>query len=422
MLAELTRRGVSAMLVEGGGRAGQGAAYATREPAHLLNVRAEVMSARTDDPDHFVRFVESEGGSRLDFAERRQFGRYLRGQLAEAEGQSAAVIDDLAVGAARAASGWQVTLGRGDTIEAAALVLAIGNQPPEPLRAFAEAGSRLINNPWSEGAREAEIEAATDGSDVLLIGTGLTMVDAALSLDAAGHQGGIVAVSRRGLIPRGHPDQPSPPAPVAIEDVPAGDVLALWRWLRQRTGQIDWRIAVDSLRPHTHLIWQGFDERQQKRFMRHARPWWDVHRHRIAPQVARTIKAMIADGRLEIAAGRVRSAKAVDGGIAVEIARRGRERTETRTFGHVFNCTGPLGAIARTRDPLLRQLLDDGLVRPDPLGIALDVDDRSRAAGADRLWALGPMTKGRFWEIIAVPDIRVQVAAVADDIAKELAA
>ena len=420
LLAELTRRGVPAVLIEGGGRAGLGAAYATEEPAHLLNVRAEVMSAQLDDPDHFVRFVEQHGGTRLDFVPRQQFGIYLRDQLADARANGGGLVEDRAVSAERTSGGWKVATESGNRIEASALVLAIGNQPPEPLRAFADLGERFINNPWSSEARAAEQAAAASSADVLLLGTGLTMVDAALSLDAANHQGGIVALSRRGLIPRGHVEQPGPPAPVAAEDVPGGNVLGLWRWLKQRGSEVDWRAAVDSLRPHTHWLWQGLDQREQERFLRHARPWWDVHRHRIAPEVSRTIKQLIAEGRLEIAAGRVRSARDVDGGIEVTIARRGHGRQEVRTFGYVFNCTGPLGAIERSRDPLIQQLLADGLIRPDSLGIALEVDNRSRAAGADRLWALGPMTKGKFWEIIAVPDIRVQSAAVADDIAKEL--
>ena len=197
-------------------------------------------------------------------------------------------------------------------------------------------------------------------------------------------------------------------------------LLAMWRWLRQRARSVDWRAAVDSLRPHSQRLWQSFDRAEQRRFLRHARPWWDVHRHRIAPEVARRIKELIAEGRLEIAAGRVRKARAVDGGVEVTIARRGRERAETRSFGRVFNCTGPLGAITQTRDALLQQMLGDGMVRPDPLGMALDVDARSRVVGSDRVWAMGPLTKGRYWEVVAVPDIRVQAAAVAADIAKEL--
>ena len=419
LLAALTRRGVPAILIEGGGRAGQGAAYSTQEPAHLLNVRAEVMSAHADDPAHFARAVESEGGTAKDFVPRQQYGAYLQRQLGEALAGGGRLVDQPAVAAQRAGEGWVVATASGSNINASALVLAIGNQAPEPLRAFAGMGSRFVNNPWSAEARAAERTCAKTGEDVLLLGTGLTMVDAALSLDAAGHSGTIVALSRRGLVPRGHVDAPGPPDPVAFDAVPSGSIVRQWRWLRQRAASVDWRAAVDSLRPHSQPLWQAMDEDQQRRFLRHARPWWDVHRHRIAPEVARTVKAMIAAGRLEIVAGRVTAATEGADGIMVEIRRRGRAVSEGRAFGHVFNCTGPLGAIERTRDPLLRQLLSEGAVHPDSLGIALDVDGRSRAG--ERLWALGPLTKGRFWEIIAVPDIRVQVAAVADDIAKELA-
>ncbi len=177
---------------------------------------------------------------------------------------------------------------------------------------------------------------------------------------------------------------------------------------------------MDSLRPHSHALWQGLDHREQRRFLRHARPWWDVHRHRIAPEVARQIADLVAEGRLEIAAGRLVEMKDEGETIAVTIRRRGRERVEERRFAFAFNCTGPLGAIERTRDPLLKGLLDAGNISPDHLGMGLEVDERSRAAGSDRLWALGPLTKGRYWEIVAVPDIRGQAAAVAEDIATEL--
>jgi uncharacterized NAD(P)/FAD-binding protein YdhS len=202
-------------------------------------------------------------------------------------------------------------------------------------------------------------------------------------------------------------------------EVPKGGVLALWRWLRRRSGEVGWRAAVDSLRPHSHALWQSLGDEQQRRFLRHARPWWDVHRHRIAPEVARQVHDLVAQGRLEIVAGRIGAIHETDSGLEVEIRRRGGS-SETRRFAFAINCTGPLGAIDRTSDPMLRRLLDDGLVRPDLLGIGLDVDQRSRAAGSERLWALGPLTKGRYWEIVAVPDIREQAAAVAEDIAREL--
>jgi uncharacterized NAD(P)/FAD-binding protein YdhS len=192
----------------------------------------------------------------------------------------------------------------------------------------------------------------------------------------------------------------------------------MWRWLRRRSAEVGWRAAVDSLRPHSHRLWQSLDVHDQRRFLRHARPWWDVHRHRIAPEVAATIARLVAEGGLQIVAGRIVSAKGTADGIDVALRRRGAAAPERRTFAYAINCTGPLHAMERTRDPLLRSLLDAGATRIDRLGIGLDVDGQSRAG--ERLWALGPLTKGRYWEIIAVPDIREQAAQVAEDIAREL--
>ncbi len=404
-------------MIDGSGRAGHGVAYSTTEPAHLLNVRAEGMSALADDPDHFARRFEAEGGHRTGFAERRLFGRYLREILESAIGIGHTEVDHSSALEARQDDGlWRLALNDGRVLKARSLALAVGNQEPQPLDAFAGAGGRYVNNPWGEEARGAVRELVENGSPTLLIGTGLTMVDLALSLDSAGYRGRIVALSRRGQVPRSHAD--FEPAPVELGAVPGGTVLGLWRWLRRRSAEVGWRAAIDSLRPHSHALWQGLDLDQQRRFLRHVRPWWDVHRHRIAPQVAARIHDMVAEGRLEIVAGRVLAANMADGGLEVEIRRRGADRSSSERFDYVINCTGPLHVVEQTHDPLLRGLLDSGVVRPDHLGIGLNVDERSRAG--NRLWALGPLTKGRYWEIIAVPDIRGQAAAIAEDIAREL--
>jgi uncharacterized NAD(P)/FAD-binding protein YdhS len=419
LAAQLARRGVESVLIEGGGRAGKGVAYSTTEPAHLLNVRAEGMSALAGESDHFARRFEAEGGDPRGFAQRRLFGRYLGEILGEAvESGRASVIHASAAGAARAGGHWRVELDNGSAIEAEALALAIGNQEPQPLRAFAGAGERFIANPWADDARRAVEEFVASGGDALLVGTGLTMVDLVLSLDAAGHRGGIVALSRRGLIPRSHAD--FDPAMVERDEVPHGNVRALLRWLRRRSAEVGWRAAVDSLRPHSHALWQSLDGSEQLRFLRHARPWWDVHRHRIAPEVSATIARLIGEGRLHVISGRVITATKTGEGIDVELRRRGSAAPQRISVAYAFNCTGPLHLIDRTRDPMLRTLLDRRNARPDHLGIGLEVDENSRAG--ERLWALGPLTKGRYWEIIAVPDIREQAAQVADDIQRELGA
>jgi uncharacterized NAD(P)/FAD-binding protein YdhS len=419
LAAQLARRGIESVLVDGSGRVGRGVAYSTTDPAHLLNVRAEGMSAWADDPHDFARRFESEGGDRRGFAERRQFARYLDDILGQALASGKTNVEKtFATAARRCEGGWLVELADGRTLDARALVLAIGNQEPEPLAALAGVRSRYIANPWGWEAQAAVRELVATGESVLAVGTGLTMVDLVLSLESAGHRGRIVALSRRGQVPRSHAD--FDPAPVERDQVPAGQLRAMWRWLRRRSAEVGWRAAVDSLRPHSQWLWQSLDAQQQRRFLRHARPWWDVHRHRIAPEVARTVAGLVAERRLEVIAGRIVSGRSNGDEVEVEIRRRGASDAQTMRFAYVFNCTGPLHSVGRTRDPLLRSLLDGGQVRSDALGIGVEVDERSRAVPAERLWALGPLTKGRYWEIIAVPDIREQAADVADDIAREL--
>jgi uncharacterized NAD(P)/FAD-binding protein YdhS len=395
---------------------GRGVAYSTTEPAHLLNVRAEGMSAWAGEPDHFVRRFEAEGGDRRGFAQRRLFGRYLGEILDEAVSSgNVDVTEATAISADRDGDSWRITFEDGSSATANAVVLATGNQEPEGLSAFADVGSRFVRNPWGEAARKAVGDLGAGGGAALLVGTGLTMVDLVLSLNAAGHKGKIVALSRRGLIPRAHAELD--PAQVQVDEPPTG-LRGIFRWLRRRSADVGWRAAVDSLRPHSHPLWQSLAAEEHRRFLRHARPWWDVHRHRIAPEVASIVAGMIADGQLEIVAGRIQAARETPAGIEVEYRRRGAEHTRSETFAYVFNCTGPLHSIARSKDPLLRSLLDAQQVKPDHLGIGLEVSDDCRAG--KRLWALGPLTKGRYWEIIAVPDIREQAAAVAEDIAREL--
>lgn len=395
---------------------GRGVAYSTTEAAHLLNVRAEGMSAWAGSPDHFARAFEVEGGNARGFAQRRFFAHYLGEILQEAVASGCTeLIEATAVGGRRNSYEWHVSFDDGSFVDAKVLVLAVGNQEPEALSAFSGVGARFVRNPWGADSRAAVDELARTGEAALLVGTGLTMVDLVLSLDAARHRGRIVALSRRGLAPRGHAD--FEPAPVEQDALPGG-LRPMFRWLRRRSAEVGWRAAVDSLRPYSHPLWQGLNGDEQRRFLRHVRPWWDVHRHRIAPEVADVIARTLAEGRLEIVAGRIVRAHDASNGIEVEYRRRGAERSKTEGFAYAFNCTGPLHSIARSKDPLLRSLLDAGEVRPDHLGIGLEIDGTCRAG--EHLWAMGPLTKGRYWEIIAVPDIREQAAEVAENIEREL--
>lgn len=395
--------GAEVTLVDRRGTFGAGAAYSTTSASHLLNVRAQGMSAFAGNPDHFVRWVEKEGlGGPDTFVPRREYRRYLEGVLADAPGVRRVAGEAVAV------EDGALLLADGTRLEFDALILAGGNYGGRlPARVEAPA----VDDPWSAEGLAAIRTMAGQEKDLLLVGTGLTMIDVALTLVDEGFGGRMVAVSRRGLLPRAHEEPASPPYPLE----PPARLAAL---LRQSRAGTPWRAAVDSLRPHTQTLWQGFSVAEQKRFLRHLRPWWDVHRHRIAPPVARRIEALIAQGRLEVLAGRTRGGPG--GTVTIALRGGGERRLE---IGGAINCTGPEASIARMGDPLIDQLLGSGMARPDALGLGLDVDAQSRLVGRDgavspRLFAVGPLTKGSLWEIVAVPDIRQQVR----DVARTLAA
>ncbi|HEX9963772.1 MAG TPA: FAD/NAD(P)-binding protein [Allosphingosinicella sp.] len=387
------------VLIEKSGHFARGAAYGTTSPGHLLNVRARNMSALAGDPGHFAAWAAGEGHGPDDYVPRRDYRRYLADLL---DGTSGV---ERRTGRAVAVEDGSVVLESGERIGCDCAVLAGGNFPSRLPASF---GPTAIHDPWGPEGAAAVAEAAAGGGELLLVGTGLTMVDMAVSLEEAGYGGRITATSRRGLVPRGHVS----PAAAPLDWGPPERLGELVRAVRARS---PWRASVDGLRPHSIALWQGLGEAGQRRFMRHLRPWWDVHRHRIAPRVAERVETMRASGRLEVVAGRIARVE----GEAVTIARRGGGELR-RSFSAMINCTGPEGDIRRVEDPLIRSLLASGRARPDRLGLGLEVDSGSRVAGggpAPALYALGPLTKGAFWEIVAVPDIRSQAAGVAKAIA-----
>jgi uncharacterized NAD(P)/FAD-binding protein YdhS len=186
------------------------------------------------------------------------------------------------------------------------------------------------------------------------------------------------------------------------------------RAVRSRAEAVGWRAAIDELRPHTQHLWRRHDTAAQRRFLRHLRPYWDVHRHRLAPQVAARIAVLEQEGRLHFVAGNL-TAAAVEGDAA-RLHWRPRGETAERSLlaQRVISCTGPEGDLTRVGHPLLDSLRAQGLLRSDPHHLGLDVEQSGRLHNAygdpqDGLFAVGPLTKGEAWEIVAVPDIRRQV-------------
>lgn len=398
-------------------RLARGLAYGAATPDQLLNVRASGMSAFADDPGHFVRWLDRKNGNASPFVRRRLYGLYLRELLAAAEANCDGRLTLCAAEAVDIVDGGRgkwVGVRGGAGIDADVVILACGNAPapwPDEIACAGLPPELLLDDPWSEGT-----PCGQDGA-TLLIGTGLSAVDVALALFDGGYAGRVVMLSRRGLLPRPH--DPAQPAqlPAPPEPLPTR-LSALLAAVRRQARTTDWRNAVDALRPMTQSMWADADLPTRRRFLRHLRPWWDVHRHRLAPEIHARLEALRAEGRLDVVAGRISAAAPQNGRLRIAWRDRGGEATRAEIFDRVVNCSGVGTAFARATDPLLTALLRRGAVRADPLALGLDCDAQLRALDENgrpdpRLFCLGPLTRGVFWETTAVPDIRRQAAALA---------
>jgi uncharacterized NAD(P)/FAD-binding protein YdhS len=247
------------------------------------------------------------------------------------------------------------------------------------------------------------------------------MVDTVISLLDRGHTGAIIALSRRGLVPHAHAT--SIRATPFLPDPAPSSITTRLRLVRARAAD-DWRGVIDSLRPLTRPLWRSLPEAERRRFLRHLRPWWDIHRHRMAPEVARRIESVRASGQLVIRGGRIQGYGVEDDRVSIRYRPRSGGPEETVDAARVINCSGPNCDYTRIRDPLLRGLFDAGAIRPDALRLGLDVtaDDAVIArdgTSSGRLYAMGPVTRGAWWEITAVPDIRDQAEALATRLIRE---
>jgi uncharacterized NAD(P)/FAD-binding protein YdhS len=409
---------VRVTLIEPREQIGRGLAYATKNESHRLNVRASNMSAFADDPDHFWNWLRADGHrseDRFCFVPRAVYGRYLGGlvedRLAETDPRRLRWLRDIVTGLSERDGSVTLRFSGSETAVFDMAVLCCGHEASETLDA-------PFVSPWED---PRSWNAAPD-STILILGTGLTMVDAAIALSESGHRGPIVALSRRGLLPQAH--RRVEPRPITQTELPSPARLSSFlNWLRARAREEmqnggDWRSVVDGLRPHVQAIWRAMPRRSRQRFLEHARPWWDIHRHRMAPEVEAKIRALQESGRLRILPGHLLKVDAKRDSASVSIRPRASEALVRLEVSRIVSCRGLTSDPRRSSNPLVAQLVAEGYARADPLGIGLDVDNDCAIVDAsgrasERIFAVGPMSQAAFWESIAVPDIRLQAASLA---------
>jgi len=424
------------VLIERVPQLGRGVAYARRDHDYLLNVPAGRMSADSGATDEFLQYARrsNPGVSAQDFLPRALYGDYLDERLSAARREAPPHLqfehrhaEVNAVRRWRRDAPLRVELDDGSTLVADTVVLAVGNAQPArlPQTAAIEQHPAYVADPW-------RVPSTFAGERVMLIGTGLTMVDiATAAFDREQVPAVIHAVSRHGLVP---PRQTAF-RPDALREDGCAVLLAAAPSTRQLVTAVrelvadaeraggDWREAVSFVRTVAPTLWQRMPPAERRRFLRHARSYWDVHRHRLPAENLRRIEALRVAGKLQVHAARLVATRAEAAGIRVTLRPRGSVEHEELLVDRVVNCTGPDFDLRRLNDPLWRQLREDGLAVPDELGLGLRtgpdgaVFDHEGWPGP-RLFYLGPMLRADHWEATAALELRDHAERLAARLAR----
>lgn len=435
----------SVLVIEPRAELGRGEAYSAVELGHTLNGNAARMSVDPDNADDLTQWltehIEAGGWPESDqqhvpiselFPPRGLFGVYVQQRLTEA--QAVGALNGSTVEHVRAEvvdlevldDSVRLTLSDGQRLQGAYAVLATGMFPAARTPQTQSSGvNAAALDPWDVAA----MRQLDPQSTVLIIGSGLTMVDAVVSLEQARHRGPINVFSRHGLLPH---VRRQPPAWVDFlaEDATLRTPRQLVRELRRHCRDaiargIDWQAPLDTVRAHIGRLWNQATDAQRRQFVRHVRPWWESHHHRSPPLSAELVARLHGEGRLHIEAASFKGLAPSTHGdnVSLYIRRRGETETSVVSGAALINSSGIEYDWRRVARPLPRQLLARGLIQPGPLalGIAAAADGAvmdAKGDVSDRLFAMGPPLRGMWWESTAVTDVASQAKALATRLTK----
>lgn len=460
-LARVSRAPLRVTVVNSGSTVGRGVAYSATRMEHLLNVPAKNMSAFPDQPTHFVDWLRTNHAAddqvAGQFMPRKIYGDYISSLLREYTNKESASTDagtassslvsielvhgeavDIATGTDASN---EVHLADGRRMPADKVVLATGNEKPADLPG--SDAPAVVNhrgwcaNPWDASAWVSKLPAADSGASVVLLGTGLTTVDAIITLLALDWRGPIHAVSRHGLLPLSHfkvppADDPAfPPAGVDFASLGLDQLSALveTHCARVTAAGVSPATLVDKLRPHTQAVWRSFTVAEKLQFVKQYSARWSILRHRIASSLHEQIESALASGRLTVSSGMIAHVDVRDEStLTVDVRdRKTGEALPQLTAAVALNCTGPHTRFTYTTSVLLQNLLKRGRLQPDEIDMGVRVKDSFAIIPSDEsatasIYTMGPLLRGTLWETIAVPELRHQALHVANSIVADLAA
>lgn len=418
---------------------GAGLAYSSKDWQHRINVPAGKMSLLPGADDHFLQWIERTGAVEDDpdalgpdgqlYPRRSVFGRYVNAHLAPfLDDHAVRHVQDHVVLVKRDGASWFIQTDSGSAIRADIVIVATTHPSPVAPHVLAKdlAGDvRFV----TDATRLDALAHIGAGDRILVVGNGLTAADVIASLDARGHRGRITALSRRGLRSRGHPASPAEPFGNFTDLPPVGAIGFLQR-VRAEIGRAatqgnSWHAVIDAVRAQAQAIWPLLPVAEQRKIVRHLRPFWDVHRFRIAPQPEAVIERRIAERSLDIVSGRIVGVEAKPEHISVSWRSR-RSGLTSENFDAVVVTTGPAHESVLQSQSYLAGLAHDGWLVPDAVGLGISCDRQGRAISSQgnattTLYVAGPLARGTFGELMGLPQVSDYAHQIALSVASDFA-
>ena len=399
-LARKSQDSLHITIVEPRNVLGEGIAYSTQDEGHVLNVPAGRMSAFMDHPEHFMQWI---GCDKNTFAPRRAYARYLQETLQSLDLSKIKLrhIQDKAISVAQEGAEWKVVVAGGEELFANAVVLAIGHGESFQIPGVGKdlTSKRYLADPWRLTV------SAVDGH-LIGIGTGLTFIDHALTHIRRNSTNTVTGISRNGLIPEAHLAHRADP--LEVPSIARENPEEMRRFIEEAD---DWRAAQDGIRHQLPDIWHRWSEQMKASFLNHDLRWWNVHRHRLAPEIAEEVRLAIDSGRIRVVKSGVSGVKEIDDGITVELS-----TGESLKGDALVNC---LGYRVAGEESLIETLIASGLAQEGPLGLGVKTDYPrfnlldGNGRPQENVFVIGPVLFGERFETTAIPELREQADLIA---------
>lgn len=430
-LVHLSDRPLKITLFEKKNEPALGIAYKTQDPCHLLNVPISRMSALPEDENHFFNWLKENEAvwrkidpsfqnliiDRESFFPRMIYGMYLQWlwQKTVALACSKSISINLEKTLVKSIDFQNHRFIINQKFSAEKVVLALGLSENRSFFHF----SHPQYNEAGWNFDFSNLKKWNKDTQIFLIGSGLTMLDAIASLELKGYQGNYFALSKDGKLPEMHQKLPHNPPSFLDNNSPPKKALALLKKIRASIAKAkelgyDWRCVFQELRSSVENFWSALPSEEKKKMVR-LFPIWNRHRHRVPQQYEKILETLKINNRFEIVAGRIQKIEEIDGKIKVTYQKKGDPEIKTLFSDYIINCTGPEYNILKTENPLIKNLLHNNLAEPNDLGTGLALINEIYVKGKaqDRFFLIGHLAFGERIETVAVPELKHDVKKIA---------